>query len=1009
MMLASILIGGVQFDEPVWLWLLPVLIGLTVWIGRQSLSGLGTRSRRVALAVRVLVLALLVGALARPQWREEGTHVAVTAILDSSRSVPQGRQKAAEEYVAESRAADKDKEDRLGVVSVAETAVAQALPTAMNTVVERSNLGNDLATNLAAGVRLAMALRPEDAAYRLLLITDGNETSGSLLEAAEAARAAKVPIDVLPVRYQADAEVTMDQLVAPTTARMGETLNLKVVLSATRATRGRLSLLLNDEPIDLDPDSASLGLGVTLTPGSNVFSIPVTIPRAGPQRFRAVFEPVADANGKTGDSVLENNEALAVTFVSGQGKVLVVAPSDTQEELAPFLKVLQDAKIAAEVVNAERAPQTLTEMNAYDAIVLANQGGYDFSQQTQEDLRQYVHDSGGGLVMIGGPNGFGAGGWLGSPLEDALPVKLDPPQKRQMPRGALMLITHSVEMPQGVSWGKKTATAAIEALSRLDLAGIVEYQGGSSATLVHPLSEVGDGSAIKRSINRLVFGDMFDYSAAFEVAIVALENAQAGARHIILITDGDAQPPTLQQIQRMKKAKITVSTVGVFPHNPGDLQRLKSIAEGTGGRHYEVVDNNGLGQIVQIFIKEAQTVKRSLIWEGPAFVPAFVGAAAENLRGFGTFPALNGYIVTAEREGMAMVTLRGKENDPIAAQWQYGLGRSLSYTSDATSRWNSQWVQWSGYRAFWEQNLRWAMRPSGNANLRISTEREGDTTKVIVEALDASGERLNFARFKGRLAGPGGSAQDIDLQQVGPGRYEGRVETRAAGNYVASLRYAAPKPDGSGIMEGTAQAAISKPFADEFRAMSDNLPLLQQVAAMTGGRVLEGDIEKDQLWRREGLTMPVALTPIWMAFALTGVALFLMDVGVRRVRVDLAAIHRALFSRSARVKAGQQIGALKSARETARRAMEQRAKTGSPADGGEVYVPSPQTAKVKFEATPEQLKRASAAGPGVAGPGGGDTAGKGAGKTESKSTPPPEGGLSRLKQAKKRAQDDMQE
>ena len=128
------------------------------------------------------------------------------------------------------------------------------------------------------------------------------------------------------------------------------------------------------------------------------------------------------------------------------------------------------------------------------------------------------------------------------------------------------------------------------------------------------------------------------------------------------------------------------------PHNPGDLGRLKSIALATGGRAYEVVDNAGLGQIVQIFIKEAQTVKRSLIWEGDPFAPIVTPIASETMRGIATVPVVSGYVVAADREGLAMVTVRGKENDPIMAMWQYGLGRTVAYTSDATTRWNPAWV-----------------------------------------------------------------------------------------------------------------------------------------------------------------------------------------------------------------------------------------------------------------------------------------------------------------------------
>jgi uncharacterized membrane protein len=639
---------------------------------------------------------------------------------------------------------------------------------------------------------------------------------------------------------------------------------------------------------------------------------------------------------------------------------------------------------------------------------MAGQAAYDYSRQSQEDLRQYVHETGGGLVMIGGPNSFGAGGWIGSPLEDALPIRLDPPQKRQMPRGALVIVSHSIEMPDGVSWGKKTALAAVEALSRLDLAGLVEYdprRGGAFASWVHPISEIGDGTAIKRSINNLAFGDMPDYNAPLTLALQGLMSVNAGAKHVIMITDGDASPPTPTLLQKYKKEKVTISTVGVYPHNPGDLKKLGFIAEATGGQHYEVTSQGGLGKIVQIFIKEAQTVKRSLIWEGDPFVPAMTGVPSEAMRGISGVPPLSGYVVAGEREGLALVTLRGKENDPIAAQWQYGLGRVVAFTSDGASRWCPAWVGWPGYKAFWEQHVRWAMRPTGSANLRVTTEKVGDQTRVIVDALDAAGERLNFAKFAGRVAMPDGTGQAVELNQVGPGRYEGRVDTKQSGSYVLSLKYAAPKSDGSGIMEGSVQAAVTKPFADEFRALTDNMPLLQQVASMTGGHVLSGDPAADEPWRREGLKMPVATTPLWLGFAVAGIGMFLLDVGVRRVRVDVRAMAGLVAKgmRARKERAGQQMDALRQARETARAAISQRG-AAEKAEPPPTAVPSAAVAKTKFEASPAQVRKREA-GPVALG-----------GEAEAapviikkKAEVSKEEGLSRLMQAKKRAQDEMQE
>ena len=301
------------------------------------------------------------------------------------------------------------------------------------------------------------------------------------------------------------------------------------------------------------------------------------------------------------------------------------------------------------------------------------------------------------------------------------------------------------------------------------------------------------------------------------------------------------------------------------------------------------------------------------------------------------------------------------------------------------------------------------MRPSGSANLRVTTEKIGDETRVIVEALDQAGERLNFARFKGRVAGPDGEGQDLELQQVGPGRYEGRFDSADAGSYVVSMKYAAPNPSGQGIMEGSVQASVTKPFADEFRALTDNMPLLRQVASMTGGKILSVDPGQESLWRREGLKMPVATTPIWLVVAILGVGMFLLDVGVRRVRVDFHAMAAAVAKglRARREKAGVQMDALRTAREQARQSMANRAAQAEVSVNAQAAAAaqSPAVAKVKFEASPDRVRKQSS-GPIALG---GEPEQAAVIVKKSKPEPGKDEGLSRLMQAKKRAQEDMQE
>jgi len=157
-----------------------------------------------------------------------------------------------------------------------------------------------------------------------------------------------------------------------------------------------------------------------------------------------------------------------------------------------------------EVRPSTNVHSSIIELQRYDAVILYDVPSYLFSQKQMEELASYVHDGGGGLVMVGGPNSFGAGGWIGTPIADVMPVLLDPPDKRQLPRGALALIMHSIEMPKGVYWGRQVAMAAANNLSRLDFIGVVEWSFTHGTWWPYPMSLKGDGSGVGSAITSVV-------------------------------------------------------------------------------------------------------------------------------------------------------------------------------------------------------------------------------------------------------------------------------------------------------------------------------------------------------------------------------------------------------------------------------------------------------------------------------------------------------------------------
>ena len=313
-------IGPIQFASPLWLLFIPVLWGAAWWFSRRSLSGLGVATRYVALAVRFVVIAGLVAALAEPNIRREGEGLGVIVVVDGSSSMPEGAIDSVVESLGEMVAAA-GPEDRLGLVTTAEQAYARSLPTkgvtperALENAVRTGDLdpGGRDGTNLADALNTAVSVLPADAASRILLISDGNETSGNVQRAAERAKALGVPVDVIPVEPTEATEIVFDELNAPAAVRMGQTANLTAVLrtNVPGGTTGRLSLSVDGRPYDFTPGEEGTSMPVTLREGQTPFTIPVTLLRGGPQRFVARFDP--DDQGD--DVIAQNNIAGGVIF-----------------------------------------------------------------------------------------------------------------------------------------------------------------------------------------------------------------------------------------------------------------------------------------------------------------------------------------------------------------------------------------------------------------------------------------------------------------------------------------------------------------------------------------------------------------------------------------------------------------------------------------------------------------------------------------------------------------------
>lgn len=860
-----------------------VLVPALCWMAWRRRGVVGRGKSIATMVLRGALVTLLSLALAQPSLVRKGEGLTVMVVSDASRSVPQSMQQQAQKLVDGLVASKREAADRVGLVTFAGRPEVRAVAESDASLDVSQHGGDRMATGIEGALRRGMAMLPPDTASRMLLISDGNQTSGNAIEAAEAARANGIPIDVVALPFSHASEVMVESLRAPSTAREGQTIDLRASIRSMGPNRGVVTLRENGEPVDLDSSAPGTGLAVELKAGVNALTFPMVVVGRQSRRYELVYTPDDPAS----DAIAENNRGAAMVLVSTGAKVVIVDGSEGGEESQPLVAALAEGDIPSRVITPDELDnEGVSALADADAVVLANVGRFEITNETDQLLHSYVHDLGGGLLVTGGDRAFGAGGWQGSRASDAFAVKLEPPATRQLPKGALVLIMHSCEMAAGNYWGEKVAEAAVDALSRLDLAGIVTFDWGGKdgklASWAHDLQPVGDKSAIRAAIKKMVVGDMPDFKASLSLAKGGLSKVNAGQKHVIIISDGDPSPPTQAELNELKQLKITVTTIMVGGHGTSiDLQNMRAVAEQTGGTFYNVQNPNLLPKI---FTKEATLVSRTLILE-QRIRPVVEQSTGGPMDGSGSLPEVTGWVVTVPREGLAQVPAvlpTNESRDPLVAYWNYGLGKSMAFTSDLGGRWGRSWATWSGYQPFWTRALRWMMRPPTAQDLLVSTSVDGDLGRVQVSAFTADGEPRDFLSSSATLMRPDGKVEVLDLQQTAPGQYVANFDAREQGAYLASVS----ARDGMGA-DRSARSVVSVPYPRELASTRDDSALLRRIAEVSGGRMIAlKDASAVDFFDRSGLPMPEAAKRIWNVLAILAAALLIIDVAARRITLD---------------------------------------------------------------------------------------------------------------------------
>ncbi len=1004
---------GLRFESPIWLLLLLPALALTFIPYLAARRRMGAGRRRAALAIRTLLLSALVFALAGFQLVLPVDHLATVFVVDLSDSVGNDGREDALAFIRELLEVMPEG-DQAGIVAFGKDALVERLPEELRQIDRLRSAPVKAATDVGGALRLAAALFPDAAQKRIVLLSDGNDTTGRGQREAALAAARGIQVETRTIGLIDSDEVLVERLRTPSTARLGEDIPVDAIVSSSVAQPATVRLFINGQLVDtrrFDLKAGSNTVSFTCPPKPAACALRPE--QAGFYRFRVVVEAARN-------TFSQNDRADSNTIVKGEPRTLVLqGDAAVADEL---VAALEKEGQQVDTMIPEALPTDLASLLNYDSIVVVDVPRLRFNDAQLAALQTFVRDIGRGVVMVGGPRAYGAGGYTKTKMEELLPVDMGVRNRQREPDIALVVVIdksgsmdacHCNTFDGGggggqlngvkkTDIGKEAILRAAAALSARDEFGVVAFDQQAHWVInTKPLGQTGD---VESQLGSITPNGQTNIFSGIEQAVDSLEHAEASRRHIILLTDGWSSSGEYDVIiARMKAAGITLSTVGA---GGGSNPFLEQLAKNGGGRFYNAAN---IGSIPDIFLKETQQVAGQQIVE-ETFFP-IVTSSSPITRGLEDgFPQLLGYNGTTIKSA-AQLVLVSPRDDPLLAQWQYGLGRSVAWTSDSTGRWGKNWVAWPGFSRFFTQLVAWTFPGDETDGIEASFETVNGQTRLHVESVEADGSPRDFYNTLASVTGPDFTTAQVSLDQVAPGIYEANLGEIISGAYAVRISQMRAGAAALGRTVG-----LVEPVAAEYRLLGVNLPLLAALRAATGGR--EVTLPADP-WIHD-LKTTSSFTELWPWLLVVALLLWPLDVALRRVslgRRELADARawvghtlRARRSAAPRTAAAEGMLAAReragggAARAALLRRSDERTESATPGSArstaGPATAAAPDVAPIRPAGSgPAGSQAPAAAAPAASAP----TAGAAAPAPSSEPKPEETDTLARLREAKRRA------
>ena len=843
-----------------WPLLLLLAIPYLWWVQRKTLTDLTAKHLQLSATLRSSIVTLLALALMQPVIYRSGVWLSVAYLLDVSQSVSPPAIQTAMEWIQRTNDAGRPQQarfipfaanstvfeslDQLKKVNVTLTGPQAALAQGERAPIDQS------ATDIEGAIDTAIRSFAPHHLKRLVLISDGNENSGHMMDVLSRLKLEGVRVYAVPAEARTNRDVWVEAIMAPSEITAEELFPLEAHVYSQVDTSAEVEVKYGDKTLGSRKVQLIRGLNRVAFEGS-------IKDEAGPVTLEAEVKAARDP-------FPDNNKFRTSIVVQGRPKILYV---EGHPQSARYLEAALKAEgFSVTTVPPNAIPLNIEVLDAYDAVMLSDVARNTLNDQQMRTMATYVRDLGGGFILAGGENNYGEGGYSKTIIEEVLPVTFE--AKKEKPESVAMIVVLDKSGSMGgqkIELAKEATKAPLQLLKDEDRFGVVAFDYNFYWPV--RLQSVSNRTQIIQAISSIIAGGETNIYPALREAFIQLTGASTEVKHVILLSDGRSLPDDFQGLtQKMAEAKITVSTVAVG--NGADRELLANIATWGKGRTYYLEEPTN---VPQIFTEETELATGKTLRE-ESFKPV-VKKNVEAFKGidFNAAPPLLGYVATKSKD-TSEVLLESKRKDPILARWQYGLGKTVAFTSDLKDRWAVDWLRWKGYPKFWSQLIRETMRRRDDNEFDFRVVRDGDEAKVTINAIRKDGQFRNKLESQVRVISPDQSVSEVLVRQVGPGSYEAKFPLTKKGSYLFRA---------VGEDSGGASRVLAYSYPDEYHFYPPNTDVLRAISAETKGRFQP---RAEDIFDPNGETTALP-TPLWPYLTAAALLLYLTDVWLRRIRL----------------------------------------------------------------------------------------------------------------------------